>query len=432
MDHPMLQGAMANVFQAASSWSHAKNRKAKDAASKGRPRKKPKQQDVKQDSSIDFGGMHNAGTALVGWVEVLCSINEKKTRKAKQNNGSINCKQAIRWVHVDPNIQAIDEPNRVEAYLFEQLQYQETDQKPRKMPRGTSKKRHPVAFVMAAEHHSSGDSELQKRLIDVTPRYAFSMVETLKLRGITPKQQAKALSDQKGAWWSKAIKALNASFKGSATGTAKVDGKKPSPCHNKGKSVADAIDMVSDDEKSKEDSEDGGDEDDFEKQELAASVKSEAIPTSKEKFKTHPLYVIPSVLKNAEVLAPDAKKRVQGFFKGEMVFSRSDVSEAIPEKKWLYQGRKVRKSELQKPVKRIKARAMSAKGVGSFKALKSYGVGQENDGSAASQQKQLALASEPLGDGMKDLYAIWQTEKYSLVSDNEGTFSSCQCQPMND
>lgn len=425
MDHPMLQGTMVNVFQAAASWSRSKKSK--------KMRSKIKNEE-ERSSGIDIPPINNSASGasqIVGWVEVLCRVVEKNARAAKQSNYAKSF--SMRWVHVDPTMQIMDEPSRVEAYLFEQRQESEANQestdKPRRLSKGTSKKRHPVAFVMAAEHHTSdssspGGTRTRKRLTDVTPRYSFSMVETLKLRGITPKQQSKLLSNQKGTWWSKAVKELNAYLKRDARGGTPSPSKMPTssskapPFQNKGNSVEYAIDILSDnDEKLSEkldDESDEEDEDGFEKHELAASVKCEAIPTSKEKFKNHPLYVIKSVLKSAEVLPPDAKKRVKGFFKGEMVFSRTEVSEAMTEKKWLYQGRKVRKSELKKPVKRVKARAKSTKAGHSFKALKSYGIGKENDGSAESEQKQLALASEPLSDGMNDLYAVWQTEKYTL------------------
>ena len=167
----------------------------------------------------------------------------------------------------------------------------------------------------------------------------------------------------------------------------------------------------------KRQADDGEDEEDvadsFEKQELATSAITEALPTSKEMYKNHPMFLIPSVLKSNQVLAPDAKKRIRGFFKGEFVFSRSDVSEALTEKKWLYTGRKVRKNELKNPIKRVKKRAVGGNGRGSFKALRSYGFGKDNDGSNDSRQRQLDLASKPLCDGMENLYAVWQTDPWS-------------------
>ena len=70
----------------------------------------------------------------------------------------------------------------------------------------------------------------------------------------------------------------------------------------------------------------------IEKRELESIKGQEAIPTNKAAFKNHPLYVIPSIMKKQEVLAPDAKKRICGIFKGEMVYRRSDVSMAFPAK----------------------------------------------------------------------------------------------------
>jgi xeroderma pigmentosum group C-complementing protein len=67
-----------------------------------------------------------------------------------------------------------------------------------------------------------------------------------------------------------------------------------------------------------------------------------------------------SQLGTQQVLAPDAKSRICGMFKGEVVYRRSDVSTAKTAKKWLYDGRKVRENE--KPIKRVKARKKSSTG----------------------------------------------------------------------
>lgn len=148
-----------------------------------------------------------------------------------------------------------------------------------------------------------------------------------------------------------------------------------------------------------------------ESEELKRAASNEAIPTSKAGFQTHPLYVIPSVLGNTEVLAPDASKRICGVFKGELVYRRSDVSNAQPAQKWLYEGRKVLERELAKPIKRVKSRKKSTpKG---FQALKSYGVGVSNDDSEEQHERELSVSNQPLGDGMTDLYATWQTESWS-------------------
>lgn len=120
--------------------------------------------------------------------------------------------------------------------------------------------------------------------------------------------------------------------------------------------------------------------------------------------------MIKSVLGNAEVLAPGANERVCGVFKGQLVYRRSDVTTAYPARKWPYLGRNVRPSELGKPIKQVKARRKPAST--NFKALKSYGVGKSNDGSEERKSQDILQASQPLDDGMEQLYAHWQTDPW--------------------
>ena len=68
------------------------------------------------------------------------------------------------------------------------------------------------------------------------------------------------------------------------------------------------------------------------------------------------------------------------------------------------------KAEIKKPIKRVKARKKATKG---FKALKSYGVGTDNDGGEEYKLKQIGTATKPLEDGMENLYASWQTDPWS-------------------
>jgi hypothetical protein len=99
-----------------------------------------------------------------------------------------------------------------------------------------------------------------------------------------------------------------------------------------------------------------------------------------------------------------------GIFKGEMVFRRIDVEQALAERRWLYRARRVRRSELKHPIKRVKTRKVTIKG---FKALKSYNVGSSNDGGEDFEKKQLKAAEAPLEDGMENVYASWQTDPWS-------------------
>ena len=140
-----------------------------------------------------------------------------------------------------------------------------------------------------------------------------------------------------------------------------------------------------------------------------------AIPTSKAAFNNHPIYALAIHLNSNEVFGPDAKDRICGIFKGAPIYRRSDVHTAVTAKKWMYRGRKVKDDELNKPIKRVKARKKpTPKG---FQALRSYGVGAGNDGSEEARQRDIAKGSGQEGenDGMQNLYAIWQTLPWSPI-----------------
>ena len=320
-----------------------------------------------------------------------------------------------------------------------------------------AQQRQAVAYVLAVEHASVLPSEADTttatttmttalsplqymRVTDVTPRYAASWIASLRLRGLVRdkrslqrKKKTAARNRKKGVsqslqhhdhlnmadtWWSKTLHKLNQYSK---------DYHKDQELQLHGTTPETAICLDMDDE----DDDNDGDkkpaaidpsnlnqklqhtlhhEDEEEAQELQASAANEAIPTSKAAFQTHPLYVIPSVLGVAEVLAPDAKKRICGVFKGELVYKRTDVSTALPARKWPYQGHKVKKGE--KPVKIVKARKKATPKT--FRALSSYGVGASNDGSEERRAQDIALAETALEDGMTEpLFAIWQTEPWS-------------------
>ena len=90
-----------------------------------------------------------------------------------------------------------------------------------------------------------------------------------------------------------------------------------------------------------------------EENELAKLEKSEKAPTSKERFRNHPKFVLSSQLKRDEVLQPKASRK-NGMFAGEFIFTREDVSIARSNRKWLFQGRKVKDEELGKPAKEVR------------------------------------------------------------------------------
>ncbi|OEU12686.1 hypothetical protein FRACYDRAFT_227534 [Fragilariopsis cylindrus CCMP1102] len=377
----------------------------------------------------------------VCWVEILCRPSKRNTASSK-----------MLWVHIDPIQGIINKPEIIEQMLYAKNRDLPLDQVLTAAAIGKKNRKNnrlPLSYALAVEHISSGktkkwkntrssdntntdgnennDDDLVVRMTDVTRRYASSMVETMEARGI-PQQRTKSkskrqriISNMRGGrntynsiieqdqehhpdkWWSKFLKTIS------------------NPKHNHSLPPPRAKLPFALDSDSGGGGEDGDEDDDNhdnfdlldrdEESQLAA--KKEPLPTSKAGFKKHPQYVIRSVLNSTEVLVPDAKKRVCGMFKGELVFQRSDVDTALSEKRWLYEGRKVREPELDKPVLKVKARKKPASD-GQFKALKSYGVGETNDGSAESRAKQIQDASKPLvlGDGKKHLYGSWQTDPW--------------------
>jgi Rad4 beta-hairpin domain 1/Rad4 beta-hairpin domain 3/Rad4 beta-hairpin domain 2 len=350
------------------------------------------------------------------WIEILCqspSTNKKNDVE----------KPALHWIHVDPVLGIVNRPALVEQQLYAHHQ-----RRSRSLING--RKRAAVPYAVAVEHFSipnmkeaDQSSSLQPilRMTDVTPRYAYSIVESLQARGMGQEKQPESAKDdwfstflrQHGSYGSKRRKNAekdNLSLKMKTTDDAIIldDGVNAGRRENTKANVVTPEPQIS---------VAGAThlhhyhmEPDEEKQ-LDSMKKQEPLPTSKAAFKKHPTYVIASCLNSTEVLVPDAKKRSCGIFKGELVFLRSDVETALPEKKWLYQGRKVRKEELKRPILKVKARK-KATGAG-FKALKTYGVGSSNDGSEEAIEKQIYDASQPLGDGKVHLFGSWQTDPWS-------------------
>jgi xeroderma pigmentosum group C-complementing protein len=252
-----------------------------------------------------------------------------------------------------------------------------------------------VSYAISVEHDVA---TLRLRLTDVTPRYAQSWIASLRKRGTVRTKHCEVERVVQKSWWTQTLQIINATHR---------------PRNNVGRNNKAAV--ICNDRKAMESQSakvafpDGTCPlDDLETEELATSAKNEAIPTSKADFKTHPIYVIPSELGKMEVLHPDAKQRVCGVFKGQLVYRRSDVSTMRSAKKWLYLHRKVREEEIQKPIKnQNKRQKPTTKG---FKALRSYGVGEGNDGNETLQIQQ---GTTPLDDGTENLYGIWQTDPWS-------------------
>ena len=306
----------------------------------------------------------------------------------------------------------------------------------------TSKKnkgRQPVSYVLAVEHRIANKKPSKRHpsdknfrtvipgiyLTDVTPRYSSSWSETLRLRGATGREIVASSSNYKSSWpsqcfnsailwWEDILKKVNTQNKYSIEQpllSCKNDilciDIPPQEIETKRFSFVNGEDI--EDSKCLESVQ--------EEREFKAAISSEAIPTSKVAFKNHPLYVIPSVLKEAEVLVPDAKARVCGIFKGELVYKRCDVSPALSAKKWLYEGQKVRENELAYPVKTI-AKKRENQRPKLFKALATYGfknkcASQDSFEEAGSDdQEQCSSLAALATDGKVPLYGKWQTDTW--------------------
>ena len=359
----------------------------------------------------------------LNWMEVWCRESSVKNKS----------KKAHRWIHVDPVRKLVNQPHKVEVIWKQQKQKQQ--QKQQQLLSGqannnstTSGRRGSkiqqkglaLAYAVAIEHASSAtdvtDIPVRMRLTDVTPRYAASWIESLRKRGIVRGKTSlqKNGTAGKDTWWPETVKAIN-------------QFSKRKQHESRGATAETAICL---DHADGDDDDDNGDkkpaavnttkpnhvtingheyDDHDEAQELQTLAGKEAIPTSKAAFQSHPMYVIPSLLGVAEVLAPDANKHVCGVFKGELVYKRTDVSTARPDRKWPYYGRKVKAGA--KPIKKVKTRKKPTSQ--DFRPLRSYGVGKSNDGSEERRHQDIQDACQPLEDGMEDLFAIWQTVPWS-------------------
>jgi xeroderma pigmentosum group C-complementing protein len=318
---------------------------------------------------------------ILCWVEILCS-----SKIASQSGTTNTPTEKLHWVSVHPSFEeAHFNPTKVEQWLYAA-----------KHSSRVSSKRIPLAYALAAEHIHQ---DTCCRLVDVTPRYSSSYSHTQKRRGIIRgKQTVVQESKRVDSWWSnQVLKAFNQHQKARLRQTLQAKGMSPK----------NAIVLE------EEDNHDSNHNkiDDMEQSQLKDFAQNEPIPTSKSAFQKNPIYVIPSLLKANEVLKPDAKKKFCGIFKGELVFRRTDVEIALPAKRWLYRGAKVQRTKLKTPIKRVKKRKQAA--TKKFQALRSYGVGQDNDGSTSFEAHQRSVGEAPLEDGMENLYASWQTHPWS-------------------
>lgn len=374
----------------------------------------------------------------LSWIEVLRCKDEKGGGK------SSSTKQAAQWTSILLEQESVDQPKLVEnilAWMDNEANNvsKSNGQVKSKGKKGNHKldrrsahqttKKSPVSYVLAVEHLSTNISDEGSvqgvRFTDVTRRYASTWARTLSLRGATSKDIKESRGQCVDEWFKSSLKRLNSHFRPAAQRkdlTMKTESKSPVRSVTKVKGsdgkMVEILELESSDDEDKKpaakptrnvDEFDNDDHDLNEKEELDDTTAQEVMPKSKAAFKNHPFYVIPSVLNSKEVIHPDARKRICGVFKGELVYRRSDVSTALKEKKWLYEGRKVKDNELQKPVKKVKARKKPK--TQGFQALESYGITESaQDETIALLNKQKDNAED---DEMDNLYGIWQTDRWS-------------------
>jgi xeroderma pigmentosum group C-complementing protein len=453
VDHPLFKTSSSSPvasLDAKKPASGRKKRQKKSAAAAARSESKADTVDLVSSGEED--DEEATKNDLLSWIEVLQRKDKEEVGEKKEKDfASPTKKHAARWMPILVEQQTIDKPELVENILA--WMRSETDNanknstntackgkwtSKKKFDRGNAhqfSKKLPVSYVIGVEHLSLTNTSSQDascsqgvRFTDVTKRYANTWSRTLSLRGATAKD-IKERGECVDNWFQTSLKKFNKHFKPETTeqtppgkNNTSMKRKAKSPVRSvtkvkasNGKEV-EVLDLESSDDEDKKpaskccvDSSEYDDHEMNENEELNDNPAQEMIPKSKAAFKNHPFYVIQSVLSSKEVLHPDARKRICGVFKGELVYRRSDVSTALKAKKWLYEGRKVKVSEIEKPVKRVKARKKrQQKG---FQALESYGITE------SAQDEAIASIDEKKDDDdeqvMDDLYGKWQTEPWS-------------------
>lgn len=415
VSHPVLANSMVNFFNVAF-------QKAAVDETFRLPKLSRKDSSQKQ-KAWENNEAKESSSAIMVWVEILSQSSDIQMSTSHH-----------KWIHVDPVSRLVNKPEQVEslvADVWSEHKINSNSGAQRNQKQFPSQK-NSLAYVVGIEHRSDrrvanwldvsthDDPFALLRLVDVTPRYAKSWISALKLRGNVRDRHCSIEDMTNNCWWSNTLREMNSTFKSKSnkpmilprnfelvSTEIVVDGV--------GKACIDLTDIeeaviVKETTKDTDDSSENS-VDKSELKELEAIGSNEAIPTSKAAFKDHPIYVIPSVLRTTEVLAPDAKKRIVGVFKGELIYRRSDVSVALSAQKWLYSGRKVLNEEVNHPIKCLKARQKvpSKK----FRALQSYGVGKENELNDGCRATELQASDIPGEDNQQRLYAKWQTEPWS-------------------
>ena len=295
---------------------------------------------------------------ILSWVEVLCSGNNSTTGKDSKSPS----KSIARWVPIHPEQESFDKPEEVESILAWRKAnggnlHNQHDRDGRKrsgkfsskLPRSMDARhaneharKSPVSYVLAVEHlprkggsftanQSGSKSQVGgMRVTDVTPRYANNWSRTLRLRGATGKEIKAGGGKCVDEWWETSLERMNEhcrpSKRARITSPSKSSVRSVTKKRTKAGREVEVLELDSSDDDDRKpasrpndpDESDTDEHDSVEAKELSDGLAKEKIPTSKKAFKESPFYVIPSVLNSADVLHPDARKRIAGVFKGEL------------------------------------------------------------------------------------------------------------------
>ncbi|KAI9193599.1 uncharacterized protein BJ171DRAFT_251761 [Polychytrium aggregatum] len=143
------------------------------------------------------------------------------------------------------------------------------------------------------------------------------------------------------------------------------------------------------------------DKDAREEQFFREQLRSEKMPTRLAGFNNHPLFALERHCKRNEVIWPAGKENMIGQYKGEPVYPRRNVQEALSVNGWLRRGRSIKPDE--KPAKIVPVRQAS--------------IQRRRDIEHEASNRELRLLDDEQGDVLIDsskigLFGIWQTELY--------------------
>ncbi|KAG9004889.1 hypothetical protein FRB94_001982 [Tulasnella sp. JGI-2019a] len=146
--------------------------------------------------------------------------------------------------------------------------------------------------------------------------------------------------------------------------------------------------------------------DDVEDAELITTQITEGMPTSVAGFKDHPLYVLQRHVLQHQAVHPLVEI---GKFRGEPVYSRSNVVEVKTAENWMRVGKEIEEGE--QPLKWAKTRAVTIAKKRMVEMAEMEALSKSVAGESAMEENS-GVATNAGGASMQGLYAEWQTRIY--------------------